>query len=244
MSEASVVCNNIGASILEYIKQQTTPDAPPPRSLLHSLLLQSKEDGRILVKGPHATSLAMNMAHAIASQCHCQQAPCQCFAVAFLTLRSTTTTTASHFPLFCQEEAQDSDDFAVNLRNVENYNPVWNHRALKRIQVLHFRSARDLIAYLLNLQASQRRPWGAIVVDGVDRFVSHGEEKNSISPEEAMHVTQICKSVSYIQFTHRYIASLWRCVATHLFLRDFAILTRIIHFFYLQWLFWQKRVIH
>jgi len=192
MSEAT-----IGSSMLEYLLKQSEPEINndvPPRSILHSLVPEVA--GRIIVKGPHATNIAMDMSHEIASQCRCNAAPCRCVAVDFLTLRSSSESASSAFPLFCQEKPEDDseEDVQVKLRNLENSNPTWNQRALKRIRVQHFRSSRDLIAYLLKLHAQDRRPWGAIVVDGVERFVKHENSNcssNSLSPEETMQVTQL-----------------------------------------------------
>ena len=161
---------------------QTTEDNSAPHSLIHSLV---ENEGSISIQGPYATSLAMNAACAIASHCRCRLVSCQCVAVVFLTCRD------SSFPLLCQEAPQSSDDFETKLRKLENDTATWDQRALKRIQVVRFRSARNLIAYLLNLHALQKRqrPWGALIVDGVDHFVMHGDEKAaSISPEGSMHM--------------------------------------------------------
>jgi hypothetical protein len=194
----------IGASMLEYLKQSEPEknNDDPPRSILHSLV---PDGGRVLVKGPHATSIAMNMANEIASQCRCNAAPCRCVAVDFLMLSSGSSSSSSGkgesypFPLFCQDNSKhdfEEEDVQVKLRNLENSNPTWNPRALRRIRVQHFRSARDLMAYLFQMHASDQRPWGAIVVDGLDTLVSHensGHSNNNLSPEEAMQATQICK---------------------------------------------------
>ena len=182
----------IGDSILEFINQ-TSDINNAPRSVIHSLV---ENETRILLQGPHATSLAMNTACAIASHCKCRLVSCQCAAaVTFLTCRRDD----SSFPLFCQEAPQTLDDLETKLRNLENATATWNQRALKRIQVVRFQSARSLLAYLLDLHAKQQqqqRPWGALIVDGVDQFVMDGDEKSttgSISPEGVMRMIQICK---------------------------------------------------
>lgn len=186
----------IGASMLEYLQQAEDPldadDNDPPRSILHSLV---PRNDRILVKGPHATSIAMNMAHEIASKCRCNNPSCRCVAVDFLTLRRTSD---ARFPLFCQEAPKDDseEDVQVKLQNLENANPTWNQQALRRIRMRHFRSSRDLIAYLLKMHAqSNRMPWGAVIVDGVERFAKHenGSSGSGLSPGETMQASQICK---------------------------------------------------
>lgn len=177
----------IGGSILEFIDQRTiTNDAP--QSVIHSLITPT--DCRLLVKGPHATSLAMNTVYSIACHCQCQQVTCQCVAVAFLTLDKTP------WPLFCQQTPRnldDTDDIELKLRTFEGIQSTWDPRALKRIQVIRFRSSRDLVSYLLNFQSNPKRPWGAVVVDSVDSFVCRGGNNVSVPPDEAMQMTRIRK---------------------------------------------------
>ena len=173
----------IGGSIQEYIDQTAiTNDAP--QSVIHSLIAPT--DCRLLVKGPHATSLAMSTVYSIATQCPCQQVTCQCVAVAFLTLDKTP------WPIYCQQTPQNSDDITLKLRSLEGTHSTWDPRALKRIQVIRFRSSRDLVSYLLNLQSNPKRPWGAVVVDSVDSFVCQGGD-NNVPPDDHMQMTRICK---------------------------------------------------
>lgn len=185
----------IGDSILEFI-DETVAIKTEPHSVLHSLI---GNEGNVLVQGPYATSLAMNTACAIASYCQCRLVSCHCVAVTFLTLRKKS------FPLFCQEAPQSSDDLEDKLRILENATPTWNFRALKRIQVVRFQSARNLISYLLNLHAKQprQRPWRALMVDGLDQFITDGNEKaTSIRPEGVVRMTQICKFTVGQWFDH------------------------------------------
>ncbi|KAI2490625.1 hypothetical protein MHU86_23953 [Fragilaria crotonensis] len=174
----------IGDSILEFM-DQTDRIQNAPRSIIHSLIVN---EGNVLVQGPYATSLAMNAACAIATGCQCRLVSCHCVAVTFLTLRKKP------FPLFCQEAPQSSDDLEEKLRKLDNATATWNWQALKRIQVVRFQSARNLISYLLNLHAQQprQRPWGALIVDGVDHFITNGDQKaTAIGPDGIIRMTQI-----------------------------------------------------
>lgn len=192
----------IGDSILEFM-DQTDRIQNAPRSIIHSLIVN---EGNVLVQGPYATSLAMNAACAIATGCQCRLVSCHCVAVTFLTLRKQP------FPLFCQEAPQSSDDLEEKLRKLDNATATWNWQALKRIQVVRFQSARNLISYLLNLHAQQprQRPWGALIVDGVDHFITNGDQKaTAIGPDGIIRMTQICKFHCWCQWFDRALCAAW-----------------------------------
>jgi hypothetical protein len=98
------------------------------RRNLSFILLIAPADCRLIVKGPHATSLAMSTVYSIACHCQCQQVTCQCVAVAFLTLDKTP------WPLFCQQAPRNSDDtedIELKLRAFEGTHSTWDPQSLE-----------------------------------------------------------------------------------------------------------------
>jgi hypothetical protein len=86
--------------------------------------------------------------------------------------------------------------------------PTWDTAALRRVRVIHVASFRDLLEYLLSLQALpvSQRPYRGILVDDVDVLarqttvdlahdvndVNHGAPQQRTT-QEIMNLTQICK---------------------------------------------------
>lgn len=187
----------IGTSLLEYLdhgsisNQDLVIKDEVDVSMVHSLLNKDLCDGRILLKGSHASSLAMDFAHSVAGGCTCAQPTCCCQTIHFLTHESKKKI----FPILCQETPIYNDDFHTKLKCL-GFNKSWNQRALRRIQVHSFNSSRDLIDHMLNLKVGSHQARGAIIIDGVERFVrsNSGVKNNDIGTEEAMQITKIRKS--------------------------------------------------
>lgn len=187
--------------MLEYMSAEPSAAKDSTTTcLVHALLppQRRRQDDNVFIQGPHATSLAMDLAHSIASRHE---------PALFLTCADKDAT----FPLFCYPTSSnsnmrvdDNSNFQTKLRHIDDSTTsttttTWNQRALKRITVVHFRSSRDLMTHLLKLNPIKK--YGVIIVDGVDLFVKQDSATTatttvSMSPEETMELVQICKSFS------------------------------------------------
>ena len=169
----------IGASLVDDSAQPKQFE----RSFLH-YILDSNQNNRVLLMGTHTTSLAMDMAHTIASQWRCSTCTtsCQCSAVDFLICDDGQEPA---FPLYCQETSHNQHDLQSKLRTLEQFDKTWDARALKRIRIHHFRSKHSLFSFLLKMKTA-----GTIMLDRIDKYV---HSTSGLGLEESMEVTQICK---------------------------------------------------
>ena len=189
-------------------RQVASEDRPPlegsglqPPSLLPC-------SSNIILRGPRhsgRTSLAMNMAHSIASigNIPCRgdcggNTSCRCVAVAIL----IPSNAEDRFPLYCDYVESTTQDLFGQLcaLNESTKSPRWNKAALRRVQVHHMASVRDVMEYMLSVQARppSQQPVGGIIVEDVDCFargiVNSGEPTpGDLTTEQLMTVTQICK---------------------------------------------------
>jgi hypothetical protein len=225
----------IGASVIDYIERNNasssvddnrpaleTTDVSPQAAESASLpsappsLIACNKSCNVLLKGvPQSglSSIAMNMAHSIASSStqYCQGAcgagstsSCTCVAVSILTPLSTNPTRES-FPMSCHlVESSPPLDFYGQLRALQqqqendasnNNNNTWNKAALRRIQVHRMATIRDVMEYLLNIQSNY--PMGGIILQDLDVFVKGNSATSNaneeLSTEQLMTMTQICK---------------------------------------------------
>lgn len=203
----------IGASVVNYIHANSSERevASEDRLPLEGSGLQPPSllpcSSNIILRGPRQsgrTSLAMNMAHSIASKdnipCRrdCGGTSCRCVAVAVL----IPSNAEERFPLCCDYVESMPQDLYCQLRALDEstQSPRWNKPALRRVQVHHMASVRDVMAYLLSVQGTppSQRPVGGIVVEDVDCFAmgiaNSGEPTSSeLTTEQLMTLTQICK---------------------------------------------------
>lgn len=245
LTMASTETVPIGASVIEYIHRNDRQ--APAEPLLEgvqvddggsSTLQQQQEcnsvppslipcngNSNILLKGPRrsgTSSIAMNMAHSIASSCCLQSqtacprgtcaSTCTCVAVSILTPlivhnnhqnnNHNNTVQDEHFPLPCNVVQDESLDFYGQLRALQSTNndktPTWNKAALKRIQVHRMASIRNVMEFLLSLSSNNKSsPVGSIVLQDLDVFVRGNNNANGtgeeLSTEQLMTMTQICK---------------------------------------------------
>jgi hypothetical protein len=79
--------------------------------------------------------------------------------------------------------------------------PTFHKESLRFVRVHHLSSLRDLLQYLLSIQASpsNQQPQSALIVDGIDVFCrasSLGDEQSgaqNMSPSDAMNLIQLSK---------------------------------------------------
>jgi hypothetical protein len=207
------VSTPIGQSVINYIyadsseRKVASEDQPPleESGLQQPSLLPCSSN--IILRGPRKsgrTSLAMNMAHSIATKgnipCRgdCGGTSCRCVAVAVLIAFNAE----ERFPLCCDYVESMPQDLYGQLRVLDESikSPRWNKPALRRVQVHRMTSVRDVMEYLLSVQGRppSQQPVGGIIVEDVDCFargiMNSGEPTSGeLTTEQLMTVTQIRK---------------------------------------------------
>jgi hypothetical protein len=163
---------------------ESPPREVPPSILQHTT--STRRHCRILLHGPQKsgrTSLLMNLASRVAAEtpCRCSQQTCECIAVLFFRMHDTNST---YFPLPCQKVLLEP--------LIDQSTGGWQPDLLKRIQVVHVQSARDIYSKLLALQgqAPYKLPWGGIFIDNLDQVTGKGVQNVF---QHALRMTQLCK---------------------------------------------------
>ena len=219
----------IGTSVIDYIQCDTvdeqhavvSKDRSSSEGLQPPSVIPCHESSNILLRGPRQsgrTSLAMNMAHSIASRsmaCRgdCGSASCACVAVAILTPLNNDR---EMFPLGCDLVQSSPQDFHGQLRALQQQQPsgsktnatTWNKRALRRIQVHRMATIREVMEYLLSIQGktTNQQPLGGIIVEDLDCFARGGNSSGELSTQHLMTMTQLRKCVMLYRVPYvRYI---------------------------------------
>jgi len=168
------------------------PPPPPPAFLLSNLLHRlSISSQRILLSGPSKSgrsSLLLNLACHLAAMTPCHSAfcgrqhqPCTCSAVIFFQFHANGNDDSSDFPLECHQ-AMSQEENGTKPSPLESTSQPWSRTSattsfttaamrplLKRIQVVHVHSARDVYTHLLMLDSVGV---GGILVDDLDRITA------------------------------------------------------------------------
>jgi len=176
----------IGASVVEHVDGDKHQHSPPtdhscptlaaqapslleaPPSLLLSAVQLISSQKPILLQGPPKSgrsSLVLDWAYATAARtpCQCHLQPCRCVAVSII-----LGCQSDSFPLSCREISNKASPSV--LLPSSNNNNTWNPAILRRIQVHHVVSVRDVLEYLLTVQGkpAAEQTYGGIIVDDLD----------------------------------------------------------------------------
>jgi hypothetical protein len=151
----------------------------------------------------------MDLAYAIAAATPCRQhceaslSSCRCIAVTlFLAADNNAQDT---FPLYCQEltknqhAAQETalQSFQVQIQQLEQSkaatrHATWKMGILRRIQVRHVVSVREVWEYLLTVQGKPvwEQPWGGILIDSLDILTATTGGPGA--DDHGMRMSQLC----------------------------------------------------
>jgi hypothetical protein len=157
------------------------------RSLIHSIVGHSAQS--VIIQGPYASSLAMNAAYAVAKQFLGDDAAKGFCPVTYLVRRN------NDFPLICTEVWSHDQNLEEKKQivDLELSNQKWDEKVLQMIDVVHVRSIRELLSFLLSLHSNQRRPTGALIIDSIEHFLMKMSENSTFTSEATQKIIQICK---------------------------------------------------
>ena len=195
--------------------------APPPAFLLPNFLHhQSLSSQRLLLSGPSKSgrsSLLLNLACHLAAMTPCHSAfcgrqhqQCSCSAVIFFQFHADGNDDSSQFPLECHQVISQEEN-GTKRSSFESTSQTWAGSSpnasftaaamrplLKRIQVVHVHSARDVYAHLLTLDSVGV---GGIFVDDLDRITARSvrgqPSGRDAAATHALAMSQLCKSRRY-----------------------------------------------
>ena len=172
------------------------------------LLLGDEQDDKnatsILLQGPPKsgrTSIAMDLAYSIAASAPCQcPAPnyCACVAVTMFVRAQSNKDPSDDFPLICRQilPNEEPKDFEMRWKHITqepSRTKGWEPQILKRVQVYHVSSLREVLKYLLSVQSKPLReqPSGSIIIDDLDILASSKELSSQL-----MTMMQTCTLIS------------------------------------------------
>ena len=194
--------------------ENANENSPPRRMLLQGL----PKSGRSSV----AMDLAYAIAAATLCRQHCE-ASCRCVAVTlFLPCHNNNGAAQQdpQFPLHCQEltttqvqrdtngnnstalQQQRQDSFQVQMQQLEqskaavssqHATTAWKMDILRRIQVRHVTSVREVWEYLLTVQGRPvgEQPWGGILIDSLD-VLTGGNAATGSTDDHGTRMSQLC----------------------------------------------------
>jgi hypothetical protein len=159
-----------------------------PRSMIHSLIGQGVKS--VVVQGPYASSFAMNAAYTVAKE-YLEKDSIEGFSpVTYLVRRSID------FPLVCKEVWNHDESYKSRTKvvDLELADENWDEQVLKLINIVHIRSIKDLLSFLLSLHSHHKRPRGALIVDNIELFTMQTSENSTFTNEDTQNIIQICKN--------------------------------------------------
>jgi hypothetical protein len=180
----------------------------------------NSDSRRMLLQGPPKSgrsSVTMDLAYAIAAATPCRQhceASCRCVAVT-LFLPCDTSNDNDQFPLYCQKmtttqqdtngttcttpQQQGQHSFEAQMQQLEqskaavsqSTTTAWKMDVLRRIQVRHVVSVREVWEYLLTVQGKPvgEQPWGGILMDSLDVLTA---ATTGSSDDHGSRMSQLC----------------------------------------------------
>jgi hypothetical protein len=174
-----------------------------PPSLLQSAAASKRTTRRMLLQGPPKSgrsSVAMDLAYAIAAATpcreHCKTSSSSCRCIAVTLFLAADNNAQDSFPLYCQEltknqhAAQETalQSFQVQIQQLEQSkaatrHATWKMDILRRIQVRHVVSVREVWKYLMTVQGKPvgEQPWGGILIDSLDALTA---DRNRLNEEK------------------------------------------------------------
>jgi hypothetical protein len=187
---------------------------PPPRRML---LQGPPKSGRSSI----TMDLAYAIAAATPCRQHCEasSSSCRCVAVTlFLPCNNDTSNGGAQqdpqFPLHCQklttthvhqddqQQQQGQHSFQVQMQQLEqskaavssqHATTAWKMDILRRIQVRHVTSVREVWQYLLTVQGKPvgEQPWGGILIDSLD-VLTGGNSATGSTDDQGTRMSQLC----------------------------------------------------